>query len=91
MTVVVDAVDVGALLRTWRDGAGSPAELSNRSPVSTRHLSRVETGKAHPTPEIVLHLADHLDVPLRERHRLLAAGTRRTTGTTGSTTAPSPW
>jgi transcriptional regulator with XRE-family HTH domain len=74
MTVVVDAVDVGALLRTWRERRRfSQQELSNRSRVSTRHLSRVETGKAHPTAEMVLHLADHLDVPLRERNRLLLA------------------
>jgi transcriptional regulator with XRE-family HTH domain len=82
MTVVVDDVEVGALLRTWRERRRfSQQELSNRSHVSTRHLSRVETGRAHPTPEMVLHLADllhladHLDVPLRERNRmLLAAG-----------------
>ena len=74
MTLVVDAVDVGALLRTWRERRRfSQLELSNRSRVSTRHLSRVETGKARPTPEMVLHLADHLDVPLRERNRLLLA------------------
>jgi transcriptional regulator with XRE-family HTH domain len=74
MTVVVDTVDVGALLRTWRERRRfSQQELSNRSRVSTRHLSRVETGKAHPTSQMVLHLADHLDVPLRERNRLLLA------------------
>lgn len=74
MTSVVDAVDVGNLLRTWRERRRfSQLELSNRSRVSTRHLSRVETGRAHPTPEMVLHLADHLDVPLRERNRLLLA------------------
>jgi transcriptional regulator with XRE-family HTH domain len=72
MTVVLDTSDVGALLRTWRERRRfSQQELSNRSRVSTRHLSRVETGKAHPTADMVLHLADHLDVPLRERNRLL--------------------
>lgn len=84
MTVVVDASDipasgaggVGVLLRTWRERRRfSQQELSNRSRVSTRHLSRVETGRAHPTPDMVLHLADHLDVPLGERNTmLLAAG-----------------
>lgn len=76
MTVAVDDSEVGALLRTWRERRRfSQQELSNRSRVSTRHLSRVETGRAHPTSEMVLHLADHLDVPLRERNRmLLAAG-----------------
>lgn len=79
MTLVADSTDahpveVGALLRTWRERRRfSQQELSNRSRVSTRHLSRVETGRARPTPDMVLHLADHLDVPLRERNRLLLA------------------
>lgn len=74
MSTVLDSADVGYLLRTWRERRRfSQLELSNRSRVSTRHLSRVETGKAHPTSEMVLHLADHLDVPLRERNRLLLA------------------
>lgn len=43
--------------------------------VSTRHLSFIETGRANPSAEVVLALADGLDVPLRERnHLLLAAG-----------------
>jgi transcriptional regulator with XRE-family HTH domain len=75
-TTTAGPAGVGGLLRTWRERRRfSQQELSNRSRVSTRHLSRVETGRAHPTPDMVLHLADHLDVPLRERNRmLLAAG-----------------
>jgi len=74
MTQVADPVDVGALLRTWRERRRfSQQELSNRSRVSTRHVSRVETGRAHPTPDMLLHLADHLDVPLGDRNRLLLA------------------
>ena len=74
MSVVADGPPVGALLRTWRERRRfSQQELSNRSRVSTRHLSRVETGKAHPTPEMVMHLSDNLDVPLRDRNRLLLA------------------
>lgn len=82
MTLLADATDipaaeaprVGALLRTWRERRRfSQQDLSNRSQVSTRHLSRVENGRAHPTPNMVLHLADHLDVPLRDRNRLLLA------------------
>jgi len=74
MTLVVEGADVGSLLRTWRERRRfSQQELSNRSRVSTRHLSRVETGRSHPTADMVLHLADHLDVPLRERNRLLLA------------------
>jgi transcriptional regulator with XRE-family HTH domain len=41
--------------------------------VSTRHLSFVETGRSRPSPELVLALAHHLDVPLRERNGLLLA------------------
>lgn len=75
MTAAVDtAPDVGSLLRTWRERRRfSQQELANQSEVSTRHLSRVETGKARPSPEMVLHLADHLDIPLRERNQLLLA------------------
>jgi transcriptional regulator with XRE-family HTH domain len=74
MSVAVEAPPVGALLRTWRERRRfSQQELSNRSRVSTRHLSRVETGKAHPTPQMLMHLSDNLDVPLRERNRLLLA------------------
>lgn len=74
MSVAAEAPSVGALLRAWRERRRfSQQELSNRSRVSTRHLSRVETGKAHPTPEMLLRLSDNLDVPLRERNRLLLA------------------
>lgn len=78
MTAVAEAgaehLPVGPMLRRWRERRRfSQQELSNRSTVSTRHLSRVETGRAHPTPDMILHLADHLEVPLRERNRLLLA------------------
>lgn len=51
----------------------SQLELSNVAAVSTRHLSFVETGRATPSRELLLHLADRLDVPLRERNQLLLA------------------
>ncbi len=74
MSVSPEGPPVGVLLRAWRERRRfSQQELSNRSRVSTRHLSRVETGKAHPTPEMVLHLSGYLDVPLRDRNRLLLA------------------
>ena len=41
--------------------------------MTTRHLSFVETGRARPSREMVLHLAEQLDVPLRERNDLLIA------------------
>ncbi len=66
---------VGALLREWRESrALSQQALSDVSTVSTRHLSRVETGLARPTPQMILHLSEHLAIPLRERNRLLLAG-----------------
>jgi transcriptional regulator with XRE-family HTH domain len=65
---------VGDLLRRWRERRRlSQLELSLRAEISTRHLSFVETGRAAPSREMVLLLAEHLDVPLRERNRLLLA------------------
>ncbi|RNL65365.1 XRE family transcriptional regulator [Nocardioides marmoriginsengisoli] len=62
----------GDLLRTWRQRRHlSQLELSSQVDVSTRHLSFVETGRSKPSREMVLHLADHLDVPLRDRNQLL--------------------
>ncbi len=65
---------VGHLLREWRQRRSlSQLELANGSAISARHLSFVETGRAKPSREMVLHLADRLDVPLRDRNRLLHA------------------
>ncbi len=67
--------EVGPLLREWRERRRlSQLELSNRAEVSTRHLSFVETGRSRPTAEMIERIAGHLDVPLRERNRLLLAG-----------------
>ena len=68
--------NVGGMLRDWReDRRRSQMDLALDVGVSTRHLSFVETGKSKPSPELVLALAEHLDVPLRERNTmLLAAG-----------------
>ncbi len=65
---------IGELLRRWREQRRlSQLELALQAEVSTRHLSFVETGRASPSREMVLHLADQLDVPLRERNQLLLA------------------
>ncbi len=65
---------VGALLRQWRSTRGlSQLELSLHAGVSARHLSYVETGKAQASREMVLRLADALEMPLRERNALLLA------------------
>jgi transcriptional regulator with XRE-family HTH domain len=67
--------EVGTLLREWRERRRlSQLELSLRAEVSTRHLSFVETGRSRPTVAMIERLAGHLDVPLRERNRLLLAG-----------------
>ena len=65
---------VGQLLRDWRTRRRlSQLELASAAGISARHLSFVETGRARPSREMVLHLAEHLDVPLRERNPLLIA------------------
>lgn len=70
-----DHPEFGRLLRGWRERRRlTQLDLSNQSNISTRHLSFLETGRSRPTPEMVLRLAEHLDVPLRERNELLLAG-----------------
>jgi len=65
---------VGKQLREWRQRRRlSQLDLSGHAEVSTRHLSYVETGRALPSREMVLRLANRLEVPLRERNRLLTA------------------
>ncbi|MGW4488894.1 helix-turn-helix domain-containing protein [Amycolatopsis sp. NPDC004368] len=65
---------VGELLREWRDRRRiSQLDLAIAADISTRHLSFVETGRSKPSREMVLRLGEHLDVPLRERNRLLLA------------------
>ncbi|APU15809.1 MULTISPECIES: helix-turn-helix transcriptional regulator [Actinoalloteichus] len=74
MTNDAPARPVGPLLRSWRERRRwSQLELSNQAEVSTRHLSFMETGRANPSREMVLRLAEHLDVPLRDRNGLLLA------------------
>jgi transcriptional regulator with XRE-family HTH domain len=63
---------VGELLRTWREWRRfSQLELASRAEVSSRHLSFVENGRSMPSRDMVIRLADHLDIPLRDRNRLL--------------------
>ncbi|MFW6039850.1 MAG: helix-turn-helix domain-containing protein, partial [Gemmatimonadota bacterium] len=66
---------VGGLLRQWRKRRRlTQLEVSLRANVSARHLSFVETGRAKPSREMIVHLAEELDVPLRKRNELLLAG-----------------
>jgi transcriptional regulator with XRE-family HTH domain len=64
----------GLHLRHWRQHRRmSQLDLANEAEISTRHLSYVETGRATPSREMVLRLAERLEVPLRERNALLVA------------------
>jgi transcriptional regulator with XRE-family HTH domain len=66
--------NVGALLREWRQRRHlSQLELAGLAGVSTRHISFIETGRSRPSREMVLHLAEELEVPLRDRNSLLLA------------------
>lgn len=65
---------VGQMLRHWRQHRRwSQLDLACEADISTRHLSFLETGRAQPSREMLLRLADQLDVPLRERNVLLVA------------------
>ena len=65
---------VGELLREWRHRRRlSQLDLAIAADVSARHVSLVETGRSNPSADMVLRLADQLDVPLRDRNRLLLA------------------
>jgi transcriptional regulator with XRE-family HTH domain len=62
----------GEILRAWRTRRGrSQLDLALEADVSTRHLSFLENGRANPSREMIVHLCDVLEVPLRERNRLL--------------------
>ncbi|MFG2868338.1 helix-turn-helix domain-containing protein [Streptomyces sp. NPDC048338] len=74
MTTVATDTGVGPLLRGWREQRRlSQLELALRADSSARHISFVETGRSRPSEEMILRLAEHLDVPMRERNTLLLA------------------
>ncbi|MFI2026587.1 helix-turn-helix domain-containing protein [Streptomyces buecherae] len=74
MTTATVGSGVGNLLRSWRGRRRiSQLELALRADSSARHISFIETGRARPSQEMVLRLADHLDIPVRERNALLVA------------------
>lgn len=65
---------VGDFLREWRQRRRlSQLDLALDAEISTRHLSFMETGRALPSRDMVLRLAERLDMPLRERNALLVA------------------
>ena len=68
------ATAVGDHLREWRQRRRlSQLDLACEAEISTRHLSFVETGRAQPSRDMVLRLADQLEIPLRERNVILVA------------------
>lgn len=74
MTTLYATPTAGKLLRGWRERRRlSQLQLSIEADVSARHLSFLETGRSMPTREMIHRLADHLEVPLRERNDLLLA------------------
>jgi transcriptional regulator with XRE-family HTH domain len=66
------SVPVGDLVRAWREQRRmSQLALASEANISQKHLSFIESGRAAPSRDMIVHLADHLDVPLRERNVLL--------------------
>ena len=66
---------VGDLIRFWRTRRRlSQLQLALDANVSTKHLSFVETGRSQPSRQLLIHLAQQLDLPMAERNRLLLAG-----------------
>ncbi|NYI76565.1 helix-turn-helix domain-containing protein [Nocardioides panzhihuensis] len=65
---------VGEMLREWRHRRRlSQLDLAIAADVSARHVSLVETGRSRPSTDMILRLADQLDIPLRDRNQLLLA------------------
>lgn len=74
MAIISSQSRVGPLLREWRKRRRrTQLEVALDAGVSARHLSFVETGRSRPSPEMVLLLAEQLEVPARERNQLLLA------------------
>ena len=68
------ATSVGLQIRAWRRVRGlSQFELASEAGFSARHVSFIETGRAHPSREAVLALGQVLDLSFRERNRMLEA------------------
>jgi transcriptional regulator with XRE-family HTH domain len=73
-SMISSARPVGELLREWRERRRmTQLHLACEAEISTRHLSFLETGRSSPSREMILHLAEQLNIPLRERNGLLLA------------------
>jgi transcriptional regulator with XRE-family HTH domain len=65
----------GELIRFWRTQRRlTQLELALDANLSTKHLSFIETGRSQPSRQLLIHLAQHLELPIAERNRLLLAG-----------------
>jgi transcriptional regulator with XRE-family HTH domain len=70
----MNAQPVGHLLREWRQRRRlSQLDFANEAEISSKHLSFLETGRSQPSRDMLLRLAEILDVPLRERNAMLIA------------------
>lgn len=66
--------EVGVMLRRWRERRRrSQLDLAISANVSARHVSFIETGRSQPSKAMILRLAEHLDIPMRDRNALLLA------------------
>jgi transcriptional regulator with XRE-family HTH domain len=75
VTVDDEPQTAGELIRFWRTRRRlSQLELALDANLSTKHLSFVENGRSQPSRQLLVHLAQHLDLPMAERNRLLLAG-----------------
>jgi transcriptional regulator with XRE-family HTH domain len=69
-----NTLEFGVLLKDWRNRRRmSQLDLAMEAEISSRHLSFIETGRSRPTRSMVLKVAEHLEIPLRERNNLLLA------------------
>ena len=74
MNTARSAPTIGTHLRDWRQRRRlSQLDLACEANISPRHLSFVETGRSMPSREMILHLAEQLQIPMRERNVLLVA------------------
>jgi transcriptional regulator with XRE-family HTH domain len=72
MAMASSQAPIGELLREWRARRRlSQLELAIDAGISTRHLSFIETGRSKPGRDVLLRVVEHLQIPLRERNRLL--------------------
>jgi transcriptional regulator with XRE-family HTH domain len=72
--MTIHPLPFGVLLRRWRERRRmTQADLALAAESSTRHLSCLETGRSQPSREMIARLAEHLNIPLRDRNMLLLA------------------